>query len=65
MVDPKEPAAVMVNLALLLFCTMFPKVLWLVVVSATATLEIVGTTVEGTVRVKFLLTAEPIFVLPE
>jgi hypothetical protein len=27
--------------------------------------EMVGTTVEGTVRVKVLLTADPIFVLPE
>jgi hypothetical protein len=34
-------------------------------VSATATLPKVGTTVAGTVNVKFLLTADPIFVLPE
>ena len=33
--------------------------------SATATLEIVGTTVVGTVMVKFLDTAVPTFVLPE
>ena len=65
MVDPKEPTAVIVILALDLFCTMFPKVLWFVVVSATDTLEMDGTTVEGTVNVKFLDTDEPIFVLPE
>ena len=35
------------------------------VVSFTATLEKVGTTVEGTVMVKFFDTADPIFVLPE
>jgi hypothetical protein len=44
---------------------MFPKVVWLVVVSATATLEMEGTTVAGTVNVKSLDTADPIFVLPE
>ena len=35
------------------------------VVSATATLDIDGTTDAGTVMVKFFDTAEPIFVLPE
>ena len=65
MVDPKEPAAVMVNFGLDLLCTMFPNVLWFVVVSATATLEIDGTTEAGTVMVKFFDTADPIFVLPE
>ena len=65
MVDPRLPTAVIVNVAFDLFCTMFPKVVWLAVVSATETEEKVGTTVAGTVSVKFLLTAEPTFVLPE
>ena len=65
MVDPKTPDAVMVNLGFDLLCTILPNVVWLVVVSATATLPMVGTTVAGTVNVKFLLTADPIFVLPE
>ena len=65
MVDPKAPVAVMVNFGFDLLCTMLPNVVWLVVVSATATLPIVGTTDAGTVRVKFFDTAEPILVLPE
>ena len=64
MVDPRAPDAVIVNFGFDLLCTILPKVVWFVVVSATATPPIVGTTDAGTVNVKFLETAEPIFVLP-
>ena len=66
MVLLNAPAAVMVTLALDFpwtnppNCALMPDT-----VSAMDTAEIVGTTEEGTVMVKFLLTAEPIFVLPE
>ena len=65
-VDPYAPAAVIVNFGFDLLCTNPPNVVLISdTVSAAATLEIVGTTVDGTVIVKLELTADPIFVLPE
>ena len=65
-VDDKAPAAVIFTAILDLFWTYAPNCAARPeTASDRLTALIVGTTVEGTVSVKFADTADPIFVLPE
>ena len=65
MVDENAPAATMATVKRDFACTYAPNCAARPAVPSDSVTEVlVGTTVEGAVMVKFLLTADPIFVLP-